>query len=570
MASLRTPILPYETEAGTPHPSGLVRGCLILIALSALEILAFSVGGAFAKVASYLWFATGTFSLAFLCWRYLAALATDLRRGAFWGLLPLAAGIPVCFFYIDSFAFLNTESLSELHDTYEQLKKSDHGYTSVFWFSYPTRSLILNLLPTAFAGISPWSYRAGFSYPVLLGALFLFTGIRRYHLRDRGASAVAGITAAGVFSYPMFCQITRSFEMAISSAGFGMWAIGALLLFAAEPTVVTAIVAAWTIGLVSASFTSGLALVALIIFLIALWAARAFLRRDRPIAWLVSSTLLHCIVFFIALYVVRTRALRPKEIPLAGMWANFTDALGYSFSFSQAVFTPTALVIPTFLALIFALSLRGGLVSLILTAWCFPVIWSATNLHGKIGPQLPFALYRSLIIVPVLLYVMGRMLLWCFSHLNRVPWMRPLLSIALAAGMYFPIKQTFNNRAILVAPRPPEGREVITSELLSFVQRSGLSPLSDAWIANRTDEKTVENFLPCFQYFLLNWKRVDRGQPLPTDNAQQKKPGVIVTMPGDPLTQQSFPGYKAEVTTLPVTLSRQSSLTLAAVTLRPE
>jgi hypothetical protein len=570
MLSLRSPALPYEAADVPPRPIGFVAGCTALLFLSILEILAFTVGGLCATVAAYIWFTLGAFSVAFLCWRYIAAVLADLRRGALWGLLPLAAGIPVCFFFIDSYAFLNTESLSELHDTYQQLKKPDYGYTSVFWFSYPTRSLILNLLPTALAGISPWSYRVGFSYPILLGALFLFTGIRRYHLKARGASAVAGITAAAVFSYPMFCQISRSFEMAISSASFGMWAIGALLLFAAEPTVITALVAAWTIGLLSASFTSGLALVALVILLMTLWAIRAFVRRDRAVAWLVSSAVVNCVVFFAALYLVRPRALRSKQIPFAEMWANFTDALGYSFSFSQAVFTPTELVIPTFLATLFALSLRGGLVSLILTAWCFPVIWSATNLHGKIGPQLPFALYRSLIIVPVLLYVVARLLLWCFSHLNRFPWAVRILSIALAIGMYFPMKKTYQSQSILTPPRPPEGREVISVELLSFIKGSGLTPLSEAWIANRTDERSVESFLPCLQYFLLNWKRIERGQPLPTESTESRTPGIIVTMPGDPLTLQSFPGYRAEVTTLPMTLSRLSQVTLSVVVLRPE
>ncbi len=569
MVALRSPTLPYEVEGSTPRPNRVAAGCSALIALSALEILAFTRGGLFAQCAAYIWFALGAFSIAFLCWKYVAAVSADLRRGAFWGLLPLAAGIPVCFFFIDSFAFLNTESLSELHDTYQQLKKPDYGYTSVFWFSYPTRSLILNLVPTAFAGISPWSYRAGFSYPILLGAIFLFTGIRRYHFRERGAAAVAGITTAAVFSYPMFCQISRSFEMAISSASFGMWALGALLLFAAEPTVTTALVAAWSIGLLSASFTSGLALTALIILLITLWVVRAFVRRDLAIAWLVSAVLVNCVVFCIVLYLMRPRALRSKQIPFAEMWANFGDALGDSFSYTQAVFTPTALVIPTFLAMLFALSLRGGLVSLILAGWCFPVIWSATNLHGKIGPQLPFALYRALIIVPVLLYVMGRGLLWCFSNLNRVPWAVPLVSVALAAGLYVPMKQTYQSSSILVPPRPPEGREVIAAEILSLMQRSGLSPLSDAWIANRTDEKGVENFLPCLQYFLLNWKRVERGQPLPAETAYSRAPGIIVTMPSDPLTLRSFPGYSAEVTTLPMTLSQHNHVTLSFIILRP-
>ena len=567
---LHLPVLPYETKEGSTSPKGLVAGCALFVTLTILEVLAFTVGVPFSSTAAYIWFAIGTFSFVYLCWRYISALISDLRHGAIWGLLPLAAAIPMCFFFTDSFAFLNTESLSELHDTYEQLQQPDRAYTAVFWFSYPSRSLILNLVPTALFGITPWSYRVGFSYPILFGALFLFTGIRRFHLNQRGASAVAGLVAAGLFTYPMFCQISRSFEMAISSTGFGLWAIAALFLFATEPTIITAVIAAWTIGLLSASFTSGLALVALLWVLLGLWAARAYVRRDRAVAALVSVMLLNCVVVGTALYLIRPRTLRAKQIPFSDMLNNFYEALHYTLSFSQPVFTATALVIPTVLAIVFAVSLRGGWLPLLLTGWCFPVIWSATNLHGKIGPQLPFALYRSLIIIPVALYVIGRMLLWVISRLERLPWVARTLPVLLAIGLYFPLMATYRTQPIFIAPRPPEGREVIAYEILQAIERAGLSPWADAWIADRTDEKAIENFLPCFQYFLLGWNRVERGQTLPPETAEPKKPGVIVTMLGDPLTSRSFPGYRSEVTSLPMSLSRASQTTLSVVVLRPE
>jgi len=567
---LQLPVLPYEAKKSATIPKGLTVGIASLAALTILEVLAFTIGAPVSSVAAYLWFAIGAFSFLYLCWSYLSAVISDLRRGAIWGLLPLVAAIPMCFFFTDSFAFLNTESLSELHDTYEQLQQPDRAYTAVFWFSYPSRSLILNLVPTALFGISPWAYRVGFSYPILFGALFLFAGIRRFHLGQRGASAVAGLVVASVFTYPMFCQISRSFEMAISSTSFGLWAIAALFLFAAEPTVLTALVAAWSIGLLSASFTSGLALVALLWLLLGMWAVRAFLRRDRAVATLVSAALLNCVVVGTALYLVRPRTLRAKQIPLSDMISNFLEALHYTLSFSQPVFTATALVVPTILGLLFALTFRGGWLPLILTGWCFPVIWSATNLHGKIGPQLPFALYRSLIIIPVALYVIGRMLLWIIARLERLPWVARTLPVLLAAGLYFPLMATYRTQPIFVAPRPPEGREVITYEVLQAIERAGFSRLDNAWIADRTDEKAVEGFLPCFQYFLLGWRRVDRGQPLPPDTADPKRPGVIVTMPGDALTSRAFSGFRSEVSTLSLSLSRTNQTSLAVIVLRPE
>jgi hypothetical protein len=554
------------------RPRGqVVAGCILLIFLTALEIASFAIGAPFSVVAAYIWFALGVVSFTYLCFNYISAVITDLRHGSIWGLLPLIAAAPICFFYIDSFAFLNTESLSELHDTYAQLQKPDRAYTSVFWASYPSRSLVLNLIPTAIFGISPWSYRVGFSYPIFFGVLFLFAGIRRYHIQQRWASAVAGIAAASIFTYPMFCQISRSFEMAISSVSFGMWAIGAVLLFAAGPTALSAIVAAWTIGLLSASFTSGLALVALLWLLLGIWGARAYLSREWSIAALVSCVLLNCVVVGTALYLIRPRTLRAKQIPFSDMLSNFSDALGYTLSFSQPVFTATALVVPTLLAILFSLSLRGGWLPLILTGWCFPVIWSATNMHGKIGPQLPFALYRSLIIIPIVVYVIACMLFWVLARLERYPWTIRGVLILLAISLYPPISQNYRTHQVLMKPRPAEGRELITQEILKVIDQAGLSPQSSAWIANRTDEKKIENFLPCFQYFLLGWTRIDRSRPLPLETADAARtPGVIVTMQDDPITSQTFPGYKLELIPLPNATHKPEQGALVALLARPE
>jgi hypothetical protein len=568
-ARFLTPSLPYEQDKHAPEGRGILAVCAALVALSILEILAFAVGGVFSQVAAYLWFALGAFAFSYLCWQYLVAVAADLRRGALWGLIPLVVAVPFCFWYIDSYAFLNTESLSELHDTYAQMKKADLAYTSVFWTSYPSRSITLNLIPTAIFGISPWAYRAGFSFPILFGALFLFAGIRRFHIKERHASAVASLAATALFSYPMFCEISRFFEMAISSTSYGLWAIGAVFLFAARPTVSSALTAAWTIGLLASSFTSGLALVVLLWLLLGLWLARALIRRDKDVAALVSAILLNSIVVGVAMYLIRPRALRSKQIPFDQMFASFQEALGYTLSFSKPVFTPAELVVPTVIAALFALSLRGGLVPLILTGWCFPVIWSAANLHGKIGPQLPFALYRSLIIIPAILYVMSRCLLWLLKPLDRKPWIGRCCILALAVGLYWPLMTTYKTQPILHPSRAPEGREAVAMEIINAIPSLGLTPYSDAWIANRADEKAIENFLPCLQYFLPNWQRVHNSQPLPLASTDTKKPGLIITLPNDPSIAQEYPGYRKQNRELSVKVSHTQNVVLAIVALQP-
>ncbi len=120
-------------------------------------------------------------------------------------------------------------------------------------------------------------------------------------------------------------------------------------------------------------------------------------------------------------------------------------------------------------------------------------------------------------------------------------------------------------------PRPAEGRELITQEVLKVIDQAGLSPQSSAWIANRTDERRIENFLPCLQYFLLDWTRLDRSRPLPLETADAARtPGVIVTMQDDPITSQTFPGYKLELIPLPNATHKPEQGALVALLARPE
>ena len=565
---LARPLLPFEQGGGAPAFVRLKESVILLIAVALLEVLAFTVGGIAAIVACYLWIALSVFCFVYLCREYLIAVAEDARHGAFWGLLPLAAAIPLCFFQLGSYGMLNTESLSELQYALEEFQKPDLGYTGVFWVSYPGRSLLINLIPTFFLGCTPVAYRLGFAFPVLFGALFFFAGSRRYHSKHRFSSAVSGLMATAMFAYPTFCTISRSFEMAVSSLSFGLWAIGAVMLFAARPTSVGGVVAAWAVALLAASFTSGMALVALLVMLLALWAVRAWARGEKALCALLVAVLINCVVIILALKFVTTNTIKPRLITFSEMMFNFQQALDMTFSISKTIFTPKEFVIPTIIAIVFALTLRAGPLPVLLVAWCLPVIWASINMRGKISPELPFALYRALIIIPALVLMMGRLIFWLTSRTKPRAIVARSMLILLAVGVGYSVRETYRTQPIFAPGRPAMGREVVAEKVISLVQQSGLTPYTSGWLMDRANEPRVESFLPCAQYFLPNWQRLQAKDPMPTA-AQPRQPGIIVASVGDPIATQEFPGYTKEVRTEPLTLNLNFKLDFLFIILRP-
>lgn len=563
------PLLPFERTGEQPLLRRAGFASLLLIGMAAMEVLSFAVGGLAPIVTSYLWIALSVFCFGYLCREYLLALLQDARKGSFWGLLPLAAAIPLCFFEIGSYAALNTEALSELQHALEEFQKADLGYTSVFWVSYSTRSLLVNLIPSLFLGLSPAAYRIGFSLPIFFGALFFFAGFRRYHAESRFSSAVAGLMTTVMFAYPTFCRIARTFEMAVSSLSFGLWAIGAIMLFASRPSATGALVAAWSIGLLAASFTSGMALVALLLLLLTGWTVRAWLRGEQQVSRLVLAVLINCIVVVVCLRLQTTNTIKPRLIPFSEMVANFQEALDMTLSLSKEVFSPKALVLPTLIAALFALSLRGGLLPAALILWCLPVVWSAINMRGKISPGLPFALYRALIIIPALVLVMGRFLLWLGERLPRWTILLRICLLLLAIGVGYMVRDTYRTvQSVLTPTRIPMGREVVAERVIRLVSDAGYTPSTHGWVVDHINDPKVESFLSCLQYFLPNWQRLQAKDPLPLAT-EPRQPGIIVVSAGDPFANQEFPGYTKEVLAETATLDLNFKRDFVYIVLKP-
>lgn len=520
--------LPYESQGSCPAPDTARLIFRAGIGLAALEALAFALGGAFSISAAYLWIALGVTSVCFMLGSYLSTLLADARKLSFWGLLPLIAGAPLCFWNIRSYAYLNTEALSEVQSAFEQLARSDLGYTQMFWFSYPSRSLLLALVPSFFVDPSPLGYRLGFGIPMLLGSLFLYTGLRRFYAHHYFAAPLAAATASLLFAFPMLCEFTRTFEMVITSTSFGIWAIAATLLLATGPSLLSAIACAWCLGLLPASFTSGFALVALLWVILGAWILRARAKSDRPLASMLTGILLYGVVVGIALYSQQPRLLHAQQISFAEMFEKFQEGLRIVLSFGKPSFMPSFFTVPMCLVIVWALSFRGGLLPAFGIAWCLPVIWSAVTMQGKIAPQLPFCLYRALVIVPVVLFVFCAFAMWVTVRMKPA---RHLLSLLVLVGLgvaAFASRDTYRQHRVIGASRPALGREAIAEALVKILPAHGLRAGTPGLIVNRFDEPSVENFLPCVQYLLHGWQRVQLQEPLPLEALSANRPIVIV------------------------------------------
>ncbi|MGD9764980.1 MAG: hypothetical protein AB7V27_14835 [Candidatus Binatia bacterium] len=544
-----------------------------LVGLALLDVAALVFHGAVSVVASRLWALHGCVVLAWLGWAFARSAWEDVRRRELWLVLPIALGIPLCFFNVDGYGALNSESLSELQHVLERLRQPDWGYADIFWVDYPTRGLLPNILPTLFAGISPLAYRIGFTVPVFCGLLFFYAGLRAYLGSSRFAAALSALGTAMLLTYPVVCTVTRTFEMAVSAFAFGLWALGALLLCVARPSAVGALALAWTAGLVAAGFTTGLALVALLACAIALWLVASAARQQWHVATLAGGTLAYTAIVGFGMYMLRESVLRPKDLSWAQQAANFVSALQMVASLTPAPdtnFTPAVLVLPTILAAVWALAGRGGLIPWLAIVWSLGVIWASVNLHGKVAPELPFVLYRVIVIVPVVVFCIVRLGAALLSMGERAHGLHRALLVGTAGAVTAGALAAYQRASVFVPLAAPLEAEVIVKQLVARLPDYGLTPFSDAVVVDKTKNYDLERIPALTWYFLPGWTRAESEHPFFAHDPEERRPGIAYVMPGDPLIAETPARYTVEARTLSIPVAADRTIEVVQLFYRPK
>lgn len=545
--------LRYEIEGYFPSERAARGTAVVLGSLAFLELATFLWKGVLAVVMSRVWALHGLFSVLYLLFIVCVVVARDVRRGHFWFLLPFAVAVPLCFWNIRGFGALNTESLSELQHGFESLRKSGWGYMDVFWGAYPSRMFLVNLVPTLLSGASPEAYRLGFGLPVFAGVLFFYAGLRRYCGARDFAAPISALCAAATVTFPVVVWVTRTFEASVSGFAIGLWACGALLVCAARPNMPAALATAWVGGLLAAAFTPGVALAGLLIVALGLWLVRVLCLRQRPVALLVGAITCYLVVFAFAMSAIRGNAFRARQSDWVQGLSLFRSAARMVLSIDQIwyaeIFTPAILVFPLVAAIGFALSGRGGVLPLVGILWCVPVIWACVNLHGKVAPQLPFVLYRAIVIVPVLAYIMAIMGLRLAAgggpgNRRLVRW----LSLAFAGGLAWSAVVAYRYFKVFEPVRPPDAAELVMQRLMQRLPEVGLAAESEAVLLEKTGEYKFQRIPALSWYFLSGWIRPERQEaPLWIYDQRRRRPGIIFVRPNSPLINESPPGYTVKM-----------------------
>jgi hypothetical protein len=551
-----------------------MRGALVasglLALLAILELIAYNQRGAASVIASRLWVSVGIAATAWLVWVSVSVIWKDLRSGKVWFFLPILLAFPLCFNNLTGYGELNTESLSELQHALEGIRKTDWGHFDVFWTVYPSRSFLPSLVPTLAMGMSPQAYRIGFSLPLFLGLLFFQTGLRRYFDRHFFSSALAALGTGAILIYPMVTSIGRTFEMAISSLSYGLWALGAMMVMARTVSPFAAVATAWTIGLRAASFTPGLALVGLFWALLVLWVLRAARRRDTATLLLVSATLFYVTVIGIQMYLLRDNPLRPKNVDLAAMVEKFRLAVVAVLSLAPSQpFTPAILVFPTVATVAYALSVRGGLVPVAGILWCLPVLWSTVNMHGKVAPELPIVLYRALVIIPVVVFCMIDLVARFSTAEGKARWLWRAIFVASFAAFVPTALSTYEVFGVFAPRTQAIGEAAVIEDLLEQLPALGLTPYSDAVIAEQTGIYEMQRLASLSQYFLPGWTRPRSGAALFLDDPDNKRPGVLFVLSSDPRAAAAWPGYSVRADAIAVRFGGTGATDLVRLTCFP-
>jgi hypothetical protein len=167
-------------------------------------------------------------------------------------------------------------------------------------------------------------------------------------------------------------------------------------------------------------------------------------------------------------------------------------------------------------------------------------------MHGKVAPQLPFVLYRAIVMVPVLAFVFAMVSL-CLASSSRTTmrWLARTIFMAVAVGLVWSALVAYRYCKVFEPVRPPEAAELVILRLMRQLPEVGLGPGSEVVLLEKTGDYKFQRIPALSQYFLSAWIRPERPEAsLWIENQRLRRPGVVFVRPDDSLANETPSGYK--------------------------
>ena len=378
--------------------------------ISALELLAYGVGGFFSVLAAYTWLITGIFWLEYFLTHVGCRIVKDIKEKKFILLGGFLLLIIFLFTFIGNITFsdINPDATQQVAAGLKSFEQSDLNYTGIAFLGYPNRQYVLAAIPALIFGRSIWTLHAGFGLLFLIGLTVLFLNLREWLIRRNLKEEYALIPCYAFLVFPFIPEYYMNFEQAITPVALTMIGVGLCLRLLMDADILAILSLSYLGCLMADSYTPVLASMGLLLVFLCMY--RILPKVGLPIGneknvRLVSYTCFGCagniLVFFIATY-LSGRSDRLTDFregttivkTAYGAWMDFfTDANARFLGiFGGAVI----------LYMLLSVTLRLKIFDLIVTLWVLGVVFFSDYMTGYTAYEKAWVMQRNMVVIPVL------------------------------------------------------------------------------------------------------------------------------------------------------------------------
>ncbi len=381
--------------------------------ISALELLAYGVGGFFSVLATYIWLFTGIFWVGYFLSNVGLTIVNDIKKKKFVLLGVFSFLILFLFIFIGNISFsdINPDATQQLAAGLKSFDSADLNYTGIAFLGYPNRQYVIAAIPALIFGRSIWTAHAGFGIMFLIGLTVLFINLRAWLKKNSLKEEYALLPCFAFLAFPFITEYYMNFEQAITPVALTMLGIGLFLKLMIEPDILSILAVSYVGCLMADSYTPVLASLGLLLVFLCLYSIKIKTDKSdiiksqtgdiKSISYACFGCAANILVFFIATY-ISGRSDRLTEFrentslvkTALTTWKEFfTDAnVRFLGLFAGAVI----------LYMLLSVTLRLKIADILVSLWVLGVVFFSDYMTGYTAYDKAWLMQRNMVVIPVL------------------------------------------------------------------------------------------------------------------------------------------------------------------------
>ena len=392
--------------------------------ISALELLAFGVGGSFSAMAAYIWLFSGIVLVGYSLYTLCKKIVEDIKNKNFFVLGGFMLLIILLFILIGnvSLSDINPDAAQQAAAGLDSFNEADLNYTKTAFLGYPNRQYVIAAIPALILGRSIWTLHLGFGLMFLIGLSVMFITLREWLAQQEITEEYALLPCFALLAFPFITEYFMNFEQAITPVSLTMLGIGLFLRLLMHTDIISVVSISYVGCLLADSYTpaiasAGLLVVFLAIFILKLKSPKigdillpySFDKSSsktpldiNTVSVAIAGSIANILVFFTVTFIAG-RSDRINE------FRESTSLIKTAFSSWKEFFTDAnarflgifcgIILLYMLLSFTFRLKVTDCLISL----WVLGVVFFSDYMIGYTSYEKSWIIQRNIIIIPVLL-----------------------------------------------------------------------------------------------------------------------------------------------------------------------